>query len=195
MLSFTLLLLAASPNAGDQVAPQTPSALTLPSADPSTDGLEATLASEYAGGASDALQICCMATWCTTALIDDCDLLSPVGKGVAAGMALTGGLVGFGLGYATAVVLTSGDDKILLLPIGETIGSDAEGYAAMGLLTGAAGVFVGGAVGVVGALLVEPWVRFFFAAPTPRVTPPPAAVPQPQRSPEPTAPGSAPPRP
>ncbi len=191
MIVLSLLLLAAAP--AEPVPGAVAPTLALPPADAPTEGLQGALASEYAGGAGDALQICCMATWCTTALIDDCDLLSPAGKGVAAGTALVGGLAGFGLGYAAAVALTSPDgDKIILLPVGETIGADAESYATMALLSGAAGVIVGGAVGVVGALIVEPWVRFFFAAPRPRVPPP--SIP-PSRSPAPDAPGAPPPRP
>ena len=192
---------ASAAPASATVASTSPALATAMTPDPETSGLEGALAlPEYAGGSGDALQLCCMATWCTTAFIDDCDLISPMGKAFAASTAVTGGLVGFGMGYLAAVVLLQGPgDYIVVAPFGDIINDSAEGYATLGLLGGTAGVIVGGAVGLTAALLVEPWFRFFFAVPTPRspLQPPylPPTAPPPTAPPSPQGPGTAPPRP
>ena len=72
----------------------------------------------FAGGSGDALYICCAAGYCTYSAIEDCSLLSTVGKVVALSTAGISGLVGFGVGFAGGALLLADPRRVGHYPVG-----------------------------------------------------------------------------
>lgn len=141
----------AVPSSDDGAADEAPSSGRARGAVASTFGQDPV----HAGSAEDAFRACCYAGFCTYVAINECSLLTPAGKvlslmaaGVGGATGLIGGaMLGWGAYWVYAEALPSGT------PLDSYKTQDT--LLAMALLSGAAGIVIGGMTGMAAGIAVD----------------------------------------